>query len=402
MKLPMIVLKEEDVASGWKPEHASEIQLVGVKAGAKSAGKPPQRQKLSIEVRGIDDPRDLNEEKGVLAAAPPMPMMLIKSMATGGGPGAPPQDTGWGITAVNAAQSKLTGAGITVAILDTGIDPKHPAFHGVELVRRNFITQESDDDTDGHGTHCAGTIFGRDVDGHRIGIARGVTRALIGKVIGADGASTDNIVKAINWAISEGAQVISMSLGMDFAGYQEYLIEQYKLPDKQATSMALAGYRDNIRLFDKISTTTSSKTTIYNSAIVTAAAGNESDRPNYSITVAPPAAAELFLPVTAVGLGDNGQPPYQIAKFSNDGGMFAAPGVDIWSAKLGGGLFADSGTSMAAPHVAGVAALWAEKLVAGGKKFDAATVIESMIAGSLKLAPGIAVEDARYGMIQAP
>jgi subtilisin family serine protease len=289
---------------------------------------------------------------------------------------------------------------VVVAVLDTGIDPDHVAFKGIELVQRNFTNDPETHDIDGHGTHCAATIFGRDVEGQRIGIARGVTKALIGKVIGKEGGSTESLVKAIHWAQTEGAHVISMSLGMDFAGYKKWLVDEHKLPDEQATSMALAGYRDNVRLFDKISGTTSSKASLFNSAVVVAAAGNESKRPAYAITVSPPAAAEFFLSVAAVGPA-KGKPPYELAPFSNDGAMFAAPGVDIWSAKPGGGLDVMSGTSMGTPHVAGVAALWVEKLVRE-KNYTAAAVIEAMMAAGLKLAPRIALTDARYGLVQAP
>ncbi len=127
----------------------------------------------------------------------------------------------WGIRAVRADTSPFTGAGVTVAVLDTGIDPNHPAFAGVELVRH--FTDESDDDTHGHGTHCAGTIFGRDADGVRIGVAPGVTKAVIGKVLGAGGGGGDQIMEAIQWAIAEGANMISMSLGIDFPRYVELL-----------------------------------------------------------------------------------------------------------------------------------------------------------------------------------
>ena len=63
--------------------------------------------------------------------------------------------TAWGIHAVGADTSSWSGDGVRVAVLDTGIDASHPAFDGVELVQRNF-TGESDEDLDGHGTHCAG------------------------------------------------------------------------------------------------------------------------------------------------------------------------------------------------------------------------------------------------------
>lgn len=87
----------------------------------------------------------------------------------------------------------------------------------MELLQRNF-TADADSDEHGHGTHCAGTVFGRDVDGVRIGVARGVTKALIGKVLGTEGGSSDLIVQAIQWAVAQGAHVISMSLGIDFPG----------------------------------------------------------------------------------------------------------------------------------------------------------------------------------------
>src|SRR5262249_30176314 len=147
--------------------------------------------------------------------------------------------TTWGVTAVGADTSSLDGSGIIVAVLDTGIDRTHPAFTGVTLTEQDF-TGDGNGDTNRHGTHCPGPIFGRDIAGTRIGVARGVTKVLIGKVIGSQGGASDRIASAIQWALDNGAHVISMSLGIDFPGYQQQL-QASGVPQKAATSMALEG-----------------------------------------------------------------------------------------------------------------------------------------------------------------
>jgi subtilisin family serine protease len=221
---------------------------------------------------------------------------------------------------------------------------------------------DSDDDQHGHGTHCAGTIFGRITDGVRIGVAHGVKKALIGKVLGKIAASSAMIANAIQWAIENGANVISMSLGIDFPGYEKKL-EAGGFPPELATSRALEGYRANVQLFEKLASLVRARGAFTQATLIVAAAGNESRRdisPDFEIAVSPPAVAEGIISVGALGHGDPAG--LTVAFFSNTGVNVSAPGVDIVSAKLGGGLCSLSGTSMATPHVAGVAALWAEKI----------------------------------------
>jgi subtilisin family serine protease len=362
---------------------------------------------LSIQVEDLS-PREVigvRRDPQVLGAAPSLPVYLIRPFASPDTTGAGVPAVSWGVQAVGAAASAFTGAGATVAVLDTGIDPdyrKREAFSGVEVLTKNF-TGEPDEDLDGHGTHCAGTIFGRTAEGCRIGVAPGVGKALIGKVLGRGGGSTATVFEATLWALQNGAHVISMSLGMDFPGYQQRLAAS--LPQKVAASLALAGYRDNVRLFDRLSHVTSARGGVVAGSVVVAAAGNESERdtdPGYRITVAPPAAAEQFLSVAALGPSPEGHPhPYAVAPFSNTGARLAAPGVGIWSAKLGGGLAVKSGTSMATPHVAGVAALWAEKLMKQRRPFRAAWVIDQIERSAAEL-PGLDPDDVGLGIVRAP
>jgi subtilisin family serine protease len=245
---------------------------------------PPKDMTVEFGRGNERDLTDVRLQDGVIDAAPAMPLQLIKPLAVSdAAPGAYPP-VSWGVQAVGAATCELTGTGITVAILDTGIDKdyeKHPAFEGVKIERKNFTT-DPDHDVCGHGTHCAGTVFGRAVDGCRIGVAPCVERALIGKVLGEEGASTDKLVEAILWAFSEGAHVISLSLGMDFPGYRESLKKLY--PDELATlatSMALEGYRANVRVFDRLSHFLLDRDRPDgkgSGAVIVAAAGNESKR----------------------------------------------------------------------------------------------------------------------------
>lgn len=215
---------------------------------------------------------DATRDPDVLAVTPAMPTRLIEPLAATAAAG-----QAWGIGAVGADQSTLTGAGCKVAVLDTGIDAGHAAFAGVTITQQDF-SGDGNGDVQGHGTHCAGTIFGRDIGGTRIGVARGVDTALIGKVLGNDGSGDlPMLFRGIQWAIESGADVISMSLGFDFPGLVARLIGE-GWPADLATSAALEAYRGNLRMFDALMGMAQAGAPFDRDPVVIAAAGNESQR----------------------------------------------------------------------------------------------------------------------------
>jgi subtilisin family serine protease len=370
----------------------------GVRIGAAELLSPD----ISVEVHDLKkrDLADRSREADVVAIAPAMPMKLI----------APKRNfpdridaanaaIAWGVAAVGADTSSCTGAGIVVAVLDTGIDAAHPAFNGVELIQQDF-TGEGNGDQHDHGTHCAGIVFGRNVNGQRIGIAPGIKKALIGKVLGKDGGgSSDQICNAVFWAAENGANVISMSLGMDFPGFQKELVER-GFPPEVATSHALEGYRQNVLLFERLASLLKARSAMSQATIIVAAAGNESNRPEWEIAVSPPAISEGIISVGALGKTAQG---FNIARFSNTGANLSAPGVDIISAKRGGGVISFSGTSMATPCVAGVAALWAEQLKKS-EQLQSLSLAARLIGTSsvMGLAQGFDPLDVGAGIVRCP
>ncbi len=227
------------------------------------------------------------------------------------------------IGAPQAWQAGITGKGVKVAVLDTGVDENHPDLQGRQLAEKNFT--ESPDNTDevGHGTHVASTIASKGEQYPGVAPDAGI---LDGKVCYPGGCSESAILGGMQWAADQGAHVINMSLGGG------------DTPDIDPLEEAV----------NRISRETG--------ALFVIAAGN-SGRPE---TIGSPGSAESALTVGAVDRND-GIAPFSSRGPAADGAVkpdVTAPGVGIMAAEAGTqGHIAADGTSMATPHVAGVVAL---------------------------------------------
>jgi subtilisin family serine protease len=277
----------------------------------------------------------------------------------------------WGLQATAVATSARTGRGTRVAVLDTGLDLGHPDFAGRAIQAKSFLTGvETVQDGLGHGTHCIGTAAGPLTPGEgrrRYGIAAD-TELFVGKVLTDAGTGTDaTILAGISWGLESACTVVSLSLG--------------------------ANVREVSAVYEAVG-----RRALAAGTLIVAAAGNNADRsagnPGF---VGVPANSPSILAVGAVdqrlGIAD-----FSAGSSGVDGGQvdLVGPGVAVYSAWPRPRLAATlSGTSMATPHVAGIAALVAEDTGATG------SALWSQLTSSA-LGLGLPVSDVGAGLVQAP
>ncbi len=229
----------------------------------------------------------------------------------------PAQVLPWGIDRVDAelAWPITTADPIKVAIIDTGIDLKHPDLkYNIKGGYNAINPLKSPNDDNGHGTHVAGIVAALNNTIGVVGVGPQVDLYAV-KVLNAAGSGyLSDIIEGLDWAIQNGMQVVNMSLG---------------------TSVDVPSFREAVQR-------------VYQAGIIqVAAAGNTGGSVVY------PAAYPEVIAVSATDQNN------QIASWSSRGPEvdLSAPGVSIYSTYKGSRYATLSGTSMAAPHVSGVAAL---------------------------------------------
>jgi subtilisin len=293
---------------------AQPIEALGLVKGMAAMLPPGVEKQLAArpEVRRVD----VDAEVWALASV----------RARGGKPGGavqPPQQLPWGVDRIDAewAWDASRGAGVNVAVIDTGIDGSHPDLldnvkGGVNFVRKGWRPPDPGAwaDDNGHGTHVAGIIAAEDNDIGVVGVAPLASLYAV-KVLNKSGSGyISDIIAGIEWAVDNGMDVANMSLGTN--------------SDVQSFHDACDAAADA-------------------GLLLVAAAGNDGGAVDY------PGAYSSVIAVAATDIND------ARASWSSYGPevLLAAPGVSVLSTWKGGGYKTISGTSMAAPHVTGTLAL---------------------------------------------
>jgi len=218
-----------------------------------------------------------------------------------------------------AAWNEVLGVGSRVAIVDTGIDGDHPDLQSKIVAQRDLVKNDgvAQDDSEGHGTHVAGTVGAVTDNGAGVAATCPACKLLVAKSGSSRGFYDSDIVQGIYWSVNNKARAINLSLGAEV--------------DSRILRHAVDYAWDH-------------------GVVVVAAAGNDNTAmPSY------PAAYDHVISVSATDQNNNK------ARFSNFGKTIdvAAPGVEIWSTIPGGRYNVKAGTSMSSPHVAALAGLLA-------------------------------------------
>ena len=321
-----------------------------------TSGAAVQRTFASVGAATVRVPNEqalaaLQRNAAVRSVVPNRPMFAFQHAQGKGakpGSGSQGQLTPAGVTRVGIAAAGSDGSGVGVAVLDTGVDLSHPDLSGTIDAYNAFGGSCQDDQ--GHGTHVAGIIAARDNAIDVVGVAPAATIFCVKVLDGAGNGSDDSVMAGLEWVYANRAtiRVVNMSLGRPGSvDDNPPLRDLIALLNTAGISIiAAAGNDPSLEASQQIPAAFPEVTAV---ASTTAVGGSSACR-FLSSPVAADTASYFTSDGTTVAISAPGEEREDVSR-----GCFIQS-LGILSTRLGGGTTRMSGTSMAAPHVAGVAA----------------------------------------------
>jgi len=324
---------------------------------------------LGVALGSVDRPAlaALRREPAVQKVVMAPQLRLIRPVATAATAAMPGYT--WGLRALGIDglhDQGLTGRGVRIGHLDTGIDASHPALADVlhdyaefDLLGNRAVGASPRDSAE-HGTHTAGTLAAQPIDGIRFGVAPGAR--LVSAMVIEHGNVLARILGGMNWMVGQNVRVLSMSLGL--VGVEDTFLAISQILRARGVLPVFAVGNDGPGR--------SRYPGNYAEALSVGAADSNSQVPDFS-------SSQLFKRAQDAIVPD-----------------LVGPGVDVVSCVPGGGYKQMSGTSMATPHIAGLAALLME-----AKPDASIDAIEAAIFGSCALPPDMLASRANRGFPNA-
>jgi len=329
----------EDLGQYFTSTDSSIGGMLAATEGALAA-PPAYRvyQNLGLVLGTIDESglKGLKADKSVDEVHEAPELSLIKPIESAAATVTVPRNVTWGIQKLGVPElwnRGYTGKGVLVGHLDTGVDGKHKAFLKGAIAQfakfddlGNIVPGAKATDSGTHGTHTAGTILGRPIDGVEFGVAPGAQ--LISAMVIEGGHIVARVLGGMDWCVGRGVKILNMSLGL--RGFDTSFLQLMQAIRSRGILPVIA-------------------------------VGNEGPGTSRS-----PGNYDLVLSVGAASKAD------MVALFSSSQKInrpadpvvpdIVGPGVDVISAAAGGAFSTLSGSSMATPHIAGLAALlWEAK-----------------------------------------
>jgi subtilisin len=339
----------------------------------------------------------------VLAVIPNRPVFAFQNGKgkPGGGGGGTPQVVPAGVARVGAPTIESNGLGVGVAVLDTGVDLAHPDLAGTVDALNAFGSTSCQDDQ-GHGTHVAGIIAARDNTTDVVGVAPKATIYCIKVLDSAGNGSDSNVMSGLEWVLTNHSsvvpaiKVVNMSLGR--AGSVDDNPAMHDL----VVALEGAGITVVVAAGNDAAVETSSQIPAAYPEVVAVASTTAVAGTNQCRFLGAPVAADTASYFTTDGAGVIVSAPGEERENVSRNCMISS--VGILSTRLGGGTTRMSGTSMASPHVAGVAARYYQ---AGFQASDIRQFLQidaDRIGAAPLDSPGsqYTFDGEREGIVQAP